>query len=123
MKYINAKDLLPAALVKELQRYVQGGYLYVPTEQAQQNDGEKSPVTGRNYSSETIKSQRSFGMGPLWRSWRKNTSCLYRPFVKSFIKNEPAGVAGMQPCFCIVYKLIPYHPVDRNGVAAVVLYK
>ncbi len=36
MKYINAKDLLPAALVKELQRSVQGGYLYVPTEQAQQ---------------------------------------------------------------------------------------
>lgn len=36
MKYINAKDFLPAALVKELQRYVQGGYLYVPTEQAQQ---------------------------------------------------------------------------------------
>lgn len=30
MKYINANELLPAALVKELQGYVQGGYLYVP---------------------------------------------------------------------------------------------
>lgn len=36
MKYINAKDLLPDALVKELQSYVQGGYLYVPADQAQQ---------------------------------------------------------------------------------------
>lgn len=36
MKYINAKDLLPDALVKELQSYVRGGYLYVPADQAQQ---------------------------------------------------------------------------------------
>ena len=35
MKYINAKNLLPDALVKELQSYIQGGYLYVPTDQAQ----------------------------------------------------------------------------------------
>lgn len=35
MKYINAKDLLPDALVKELQGYMQGGYLYVPTDRAQ----------------------------------------------------------------------------------------
>lgn len=31
MKYINADVLLPDELVKELQRYIQGGYLYVPT--------------------------------------------------------------------------------------------
>lgn len=36
MKYINAKNHLPEALVKELQRYVQGGYLYVPADQARQ---------------------------------------------------------------------------------------
>ncbi len=30
MKYINAKTVLPEALWKELQNYVQGGYLYVP---------------------------------------------------------------------------------------------
>ena len=27
MKYINAKDILPNALVKELQNYIQGGYI------------------------------------------------------------------------------------------------
>lgn len=36
MKYINAKNFLPDALVKELQSYIQGGYLYVPADQAQQ---------------------------------------------------------------------------------------
>ena len=31
MKYQNAHAILPKELVKELQKYVQGGYLYVPT--------------------------------------------------------------------------------------------
>lgn len=35
MKYINAKALLPDELLEELQRYIQGGYLYVPAKQAQ----------------------------------------------------------------------------------------
>lgn len=30
MKYINATILLPDELVKELQGYIQGGYIYVP---------------------------------------------------------------------------------------------
>ena len=36
MKYQNAKVILPEALVKELQTYVQGGYIYVPVKQEQQ---------------------------------------------------------------------------------------
>ncbi len=36
MKYLNAKLILPDALVKELQNYVQGGYIYIPVEQEQQ---------------------------------------------------------------------------------------
>lgn len=35
MKYINAKDLLPDALVRELQSYIQGGYLYIPADRGQ----------------------------------------------------------------------------------------
>ena len=35
MKYINARNILPDALVKELQVYMQGGYLYIPSNQAQ----------------------------------------------------------------------------------------
>lgn len=36
MKYVNANCLLPDRLVKELQTYIQGGYLYVPAVQKQQ---------------------------------------------------------------------------------------
>ena len=35
MKYSNAADLLPDALVKELQQYIRGGYLYIPIGQTQ----------------------------------------------------------------------------------------
>ena len=36
MKYLNAQIILPDALVKELQTYVQGGYIYVPVASGQQ---------------------------------------------------------------------------------------
>ena len=35
MEYRNAKDLLPDALIKELQSYIQGGYLYIPAKREQ----------------------------------------------------------------------------------------
>ena len=31
MKYINAKKVLPDELIRELQSYIQGGYIYIPT--------------------------------------------------------------------------------------------
>lgn len=31
MKYIKADSVFPIALVEELQSYIQGGYIYVPT--------------------------------------------------------------------------------------------
>ena len=34
MKYINAKKILPDALIIELQKYVSGEYIYIPTKQA-----------------------------------------------------------------------------------------
>ena len=36
MKYLNAQVILPDALVKELQKYVQGGYIYVPVKKDKQ---------------------------------------------------------------------------------------
>ena len=33
MKCISAKDILPDSLVRELQTYIQGGYIYVPTDE------------------------------------------------------------------------------------------
>ena len=31
MKYIKADSILPVALVEELQNYIQGGYIYIPS--------------------------------------------------------------------------------------------
>ncbi len=36
MKYINANHILPKWLVRQLQTYVQGGYIYVPADPAGQ---------------------------------------------------------------------------------------
>ncbi|SBW11413.1 conserved hypothetical protein [uncultured Eubacteriales bacterium] len=54
MKYVNAKALLPDVLVKELQGYIQGGYIYVPANQTQQKhwgelSGYRKELQKRNY--------------------------------------------------------------------------
>ena len=53
MKYINASSLLPDKLVKELQRYIQGGYIYVPVDEKQRRywgelSGYKEELRKRN---------------------------------------------------------------------------
>lgn len=35
MKYINAKAILPEVLIKELQKYIQAEYIYVPVKDEQ----------------------------------------------------------------------------------------
>lgn len=35
MKYVNANEILPDMLVKELQKYVQAGYIYIPAKSEQ----------------------------------------------------------------------------------------
>ncbi len=42
MKYINAADVLPKELLKEVQAYVKGDLLYVPNDNGQKRWGEKS---------------------------------------------------------------------------------
>lgn len=43
MKYINANEILPKPLIKKLQNYVQGGYIYVPIKtDERKNWGEQS---------------------------------------------------------------------------------
>ncbi len=42
MKYINAADVLPEDLLKELQIYVQGNLLYIPSDSTPIRWGEKS---------------------------------------------------------------------------------
>ena len=45
MKYINANEILPDVLVKELQKYVQAGYIYIPVKNEQHKSwGELSGI-------------------------------------------------------------------------------
>lgn len=51
MKYINAKTILPDVLVRELQRYIDGGYIYVPRVQAKrwgEVSGYRAELAARN---------------------------------------------------------------------------
>ncbi|MCY9529924.1 CD3324 family protein [Paenibacillus alvei] len=43
MKYVNADRVLPKTLIQEIQKYIQGGLLYVPTPKSQHKKwGEQS---------------------------------------------------------------------------------
>lgn len=51
MKYQNAKDVLPKCLIQEIQKYVQGGYIYIPSKQKKhwgENSGYKVELKKRN---------------------------------------------------------------------------
>jgi Mor family transcriptional regulator len=53
MKYVNANVVLPDFLVEELQKYVQGEYLYIPIKKAQRKkwgelSGYRSAIATRN---------------------------------------------------------------------------
>lgn len=55
MKYINANLILPDLLVEELQKYIQGGYLYIPAKQGQRKQwgelsGYRKELGNRNKS-------------------------------------------------------------------------
>tara|TARA_B100000965_G_C19202048_1_gene587838 strand:+ start:75 stop:344 length:270 start_codon:yes stop_codon:yes gene_type:complete len=53
MDYVNAKKILPDNLVKEIQKYIQGGYLYIPSQPEKrkrwgENSGSREYIKNRN---------------------------------------------------------------------------
>ena len=66
MSYVNAEDVLPQSLVKEIQKYVDGGLLYIPRKDVKtfawgEKSGTKDRLAKRNqeivsryYQGETI---------------------------------------------------------------------
>lgn len=76
MKYKNAKAVLPDALVKELQNYVQGEYIYIPVEQKKQKrwgevSGYRKELEERNKS---IKEEYQNGISMEFLSEKYNLS-------------------------------------------------
>lgn len=64
MKYVKAENVLPEHLVKEIQKYVKGNYIYIPTDDnTRKKWGEKSGT--REYikqRNEDIKVKHRSGM-------------------------------------------------------------
>ncbi|WP_339255235.1 CD3324 family protein [Paenibacillus sp. FSL P2-0136] len=55
MKYVNADVVLPQQLLQEIQKYMQGGMLYIPKPEGQhkrwgENSGGRSYLSARNQS-------------------------------------------------------------------------
>lgn len=53
MQYKNGKEILPAELLKELQKYIQGEFIYIPTLQTErkgwgENNGTRDIIRKRN---------------------------------------------------------------------------
>lgn len=76
MKYKNAKVVLPDALVKELQNYVQGEYIYIPVEPKKQKrwgevSGYRKELEERNKS---IKEEYQNGITMEFLSEKYNLS-------------------------------------------------
>lgn len=57
MKYKNAQDILPDQLLRELQQYISGGIIYVPTADEKKSWGENSGA--RDYYKERNKEIRA----------------------------------------------------------------
>ena len=108
MKYFNAQVILPDALVKELQTYVQGDYIYVPVEQEQQKrwgevSGYRQELEQRN---QQIK-RNTKTVFP-WSAYLKNIAYPYMLFGKSYIKSNRKGLTSCSllfypNCFGIVW--------------------
>ena len=64
MKYVNADTILPNELLKEVQKYVQGGMVYIPNpERSRKSWGELSGGrTYLNHRNEEIRRKFSEGM-------------------------------------------------------------
>lgn len=63
MKYVKANTVLPDTLVREIQKYVQGEYIYIPAELKKrkkwgENSGNRQYINNRN---ETIKRRHKNG--------------------------------------------------------------
>lgn len=63
MKYLNAKIILPDYLVEELQKYIQGGYLYVPSKQGQRKSWGELSGFRKEIENRNAKIRRDFNAG------------------------------------------------------------
>lgn len=82
MNYENANTILPEHLVEELQKYIQGEYLYIPVKKDSGNNGANDPVTGKKLRSEIWTSQKNMLPGYHFGNWQMSIICRFIQFEK-----------------------------------------
>lgn len=87
MKYVNADIIFPEELLKEIQKYVHGCMVYVPTaEKSRKKWGEKSGTRKRlNQRNETIRQNFTEGMTIVELS---NHFCLSYDSIKKIVYSK-----------------------------------
>ena len=75
MKYLNAKDLLPAQLVEQLQQYVQGVIYTYPLNRDNIKTGVNCPDIAQNWRAEMLKLSGSIAM--VYRFQRSQKDTVY----------------------------------------------
>ena len=88
MRYINASALLPDALVKELQGYVQGAYIYVPVAPAQQKHWGEASGYRQELRQRNRQITEAYRQGTPVEQLRNATACPSMPSGRSSIKNN-----------------------------------
>ena len=121
MKYLNAKDILPALLVKELQGYIQGGYIYIPANENQHRCwGEVSGYRGElQLRNEKIVEayNKGFSIEHLAEKYSLSVSGIRRIIYQKQQK-------GAAPCSLFaLYKILPKRSVDCCKAYRRVKYK
>mgnify|MGYP002798376149 CR=1 FL=1 len=118
LKYINAKTLLPEALVEELQNYIQAGYIYVPAKEEQHRSwwevsGYRKELEKRN---KTIRTEyrKGFSMEELALRY-----CLSTSAVRKIIYHKWNGPPQEkhQNAAVFLYKTLRCHSVDCERTA------
>lgn len=100
MKYKNAQVILPDALVKELQSYVQGEYIYVPVEQEQQKRWGEVSGYRKELEQRNQKIKQEYQSGISINCLAENIAYLYMLFGKLYIKSKVRG-CRVQPLIFI----------------------
>jgi len=67
MSYLNGKELLPENLIKEIQKYVDGGYIYIPV----RNESRK--VWGETKGSKDLTDKRNY---EIYNKYKSGNSVL-----------------------------------------------
>lgn len=87
MKYVNAAEILPGELLSEIQKYVDGKTLYVPSVQKTASWGEKSGA--RSFlQNATVELRRVLQRAAVLRRLPMNFRSPATRCAKSFIKNS-----------------------------------